>query len=67
MIVLVTDKDTAESLNGQYGNDCYLNFIETEQGFIVGENVLKDPNFKEILPQLNKLKKAEFIKPSNDI
>jgi hypothetical protein len=63
MIVLVTDKKTSEKLNGQYKNDCYLQFIETEQGFIVGENVLEDPSFKEILPQLSKLKKIEFIEP----
>jgi hypothetical protein len=63
MIVIVTNKETAQSLNGKYLNDCYLNFIETPQGWIVGANVLTDKNFEAIHPQLNELQQIEYVEP----
>jgi|LakMenE18May11ns_1017448.scaffolds.fasta_scaffold8828415_2 hypothetical protein len=61
MIVLVTDKETAQSLNGKYDNDCYLQFIQTNQGWIVGANILSDKNFEAIHKQLKKLKQIEYV------
>jgi hypothetical protein len=61
MIALVANKETAESLNGKYENDCYINFTETPQGWIVGANVLKDPNFAPIHKKLLKLKQIEYV------
>lgn len=66
MIVLITDKETAQKLNGKYLNDCYINFTEIKQGWIVGENVLKDKNFAPIHDKLNELKQIEYINPINE-
>jgi hypothetical protein len=64
MRVLVTDKQTAQSLNGKYENDCCLEFMETVQGWIVGANVLTDKNFQAVMPQLNELSQIDYIAPS---
>jgi hypothetical protein len=61
MIALVANKETAESLNGKYENDCYLQFIQTNQGWIVGANILSDKNFEAIHKQLLKLKQIEYV------
>jgi hypothetical protein len=60
MIYLLATKAQANKLNGTYGNDCVLQFTEVKEGYIVGRNVLEDPNFEEIKEQLIKLKQIEI-------
>ena len=61
MIVLHPNTEQYNSLNGYKNNTSELLFVLDGSGrYIVGLEVLNDPNFTEIHEKLNELKRIEY-------
>jgi len=61
MIVLHPNAEQYNALNGYRHNSSELLFVKDGSGrWIVGTEVLNDPNFIEIHDQLNELERIEF-------
>ena len=66
MIVLHPNTKQYNALNGYKHNAAELLFVLDGSGrYIVGLEVLNDPNFSEIHDQLNELERIEYT-PNND-
>jgi len=61
MIVLHPNKEQYNTLNGYTNGSSKLEFVVDGSGkYIVGLEVLQDPNFSEIHEQLNELERIEY-------
>ena len=61
MIVLQPNTEQYTALNGYTNNSSRLEFVKDGSNrWIVGVEVLNDPNFSEIKPQLEQLEKIEY-------
>lgn len=61
MIVLNPNTEQYNALNGYHYNSSELLFVLDGSGrYIVGTEVLNDPNFAEIHDQLNELERIEY-------
>jgi hypothetical protein len=61
MIVLHPNQDQYNALNGYKNNASELLFVKDGSNrFIVGLEVLDDPNFSEIREQLDELERIEY-------
>lgn len=61
MIVLHPNQDQYNALNGYKNNASELLFVKDGSGrYIVGLEVLDDPNFSEIHSQLEELERIEY-------
>lgn len=61
MIVLHPNKEQYNALNGYTNGSSKLEFVVDGSGkYIVGLEVLQDPNFSEIHEQLNELERIEY-------
>ena len=61
MIVLHPNTEQYNALNGYRHNSSELLFVKDgSDRWIVGTEVLNDPNFAEIYDQLNELERIEF-------
>ena len=61
MIVLHPNTEKYNALNGYKHNSSELLFVKDgSDRWIVGTNVLNDPNFSEIHDQLNELQRIEY-------
>jgi len=61
MIVLHPNTEQYNTLNGYKNKSSELLFVLDGSGrYIVGLNVLNDPNFSEIHDQLNELERIEY-------
>jgi len=66
MIVLHPNKEQYNTLNGYTNGSSKLEFVVDGSGrYIVGLEVLQDPNFSEIHEQLNELERIEYT-PINE-
>lgn len=66
MIVLHPNTEQYNALNGYKHNSSELQFVLDGSGrYIVGMQVLDDPNFAEIHNQLNELERIEYT-PYNE-
>jgi hypothetical protein len=64
MIVLHPNIEQYNALNGYKHNTSQLIFVIDGNGkYIVGLEVLNDPNFTEIHNQLNELERIEYTSP----
>jgi hypothetical protein len=60
-IVLTPNKEQYNSLNGYHNNSSELLFVKDgSDAWIVGEEVLQDPNFAEIHEKLKELKRIKY-------
>lgn len=67
MIVLKATLAQYKSLNGFENGLSILQFAKDgSDNWIVGIEVLTDPDFEPIRPQLNELKQIEYIEPKNE-
>jgi hypothetical protein len=67
MIVLTPTPEQLNRLNGFKNNTSKLEFVLDGSGrYIVGIEVLNDPNFTEIHDQLNELEKIEYTPFTED-
>jgi hypothetical protein len=65
MIVLHPNDEQYNALNGYKKNASELLFVKDgSDRFIVGIEVLDDPNFIEIYNQLNELERIEYTPPT---
>lgn len=61
MLVLHPNTEQYATLNGYTNNSSRLEFVKDGSNkWIVGIEVLNDPNFLEIKPQLEQLEKIEY-------
>ncbi len=61
MVVLHPNTEQFSTLNGYTNNSSMLSFVVDGSGrYIVGVEVLSDPNFTEIHEQLNALERIEY-------
>ena len=68
MKVLKATASQYKLLNGFQKETSKLDFVKDQNNnWIVGMEVLTDPDFKEIKSELLKLKEIEFIEPITDI
>lgn len=71
MIVLHPNTEQYNALNGYKNKSSELIFVLDGSGrYIVGLNVLNDPNFSEIHDQLNELERIEYTpipEPDNEL
>jgi hypothetical protein len=59
--VLKATEQQKKDLEGNYNNGNIIRFIQDADGnWIIGEDVLTDPNFAEVHDQLNELGKIEY-------
>lgn len=66
MIVLHPNTEQYNALNGYTKNSSRLEFVKDGSNkWIVGLEVLNDPNFSEIHDQLNELERIEYT-PNDD-
>ena len=64
MIVLHPNTEQYNALNGYKNKSSELQFVLDGSGrYIVGLQVLNDPNFAEIHDQLNELERIEYTPP----
>lgn len=64
MIVLHPNTEQYNALNGLIHNSSELLFVKDgSDRWIVGTQVLNDPNFAEIHEQLNELERIEYTPP----
>jgi hypothetical protein len=62
MIVLKATETQRKALEGFYLEQCELKFVKDfNNNWVVGLEVLKDPNFAPIHDKLNELKKIEYL------
>jgi hypothetical protein len=62
MIVLKATETQRKALEGVYLEQCELKFIQDfNNNWVVGIEVLKDPNFAPIHDKLLKLKQIEYV------
>ena len=67
MIVLKATLAQYKALNGFQNGLSILQFAKDgNDNWIVGIEVLTDPDFEPIRPQLNELKQIEYIEPKNE-
>ena len=67
MIVLHANNEQHAQLNGYQKNESILLFaIDGSGKFIVGLEVLNDPNFAEIHEQLDALERVEYV-PTEEV
>ena len=68
MIVLHPTLEQYNALNGYTKNSSKLEFVKDgSDKWIVGVEVLNDPNFSEIKPQLEQLEKIEYTPYAENI